>query len=138
MKKNNLTLKEICEQAYGIMEARGYAPMYHDEEHSGFSCSINDVDFSMCSLEDGLFWFGAVVGLEEAPSEEGRASLEALYMQTEPEEVIFENLHIDGADVHLSSAFPTDLYETEMIDLVIKTLERPDGIVGRLKDKQKS
>ena len=138
MKKNNLALKEICEQAYGIMEARGYAPMYHDEEHSGFSCFINDVDFSMCSLEDGLFWFGAAVGLKEALSEEERASLEALYMQTEPEDVVFENLHIDDAEVCLSSAFPAEFYDSEMLDLVIKTLERTDGIIGRLKDKQKS
>ena len=57
-------------------------------------------------------------------------------MQIEPEDVAFENLHIDGTEVCLSSAFPCDFYDSELIDLVIKTLENADGIVSHLKAKQ--
>ena len=61
MQKTNLTLKEICEQAYHIFEMRGYEPKYLDEEHTNFSCLINGIKFSFCSLEDDLFWFGYIV-----------------------------------------------------------------------------
>jgi hypothetical protein len=136
MQKTNLTLKEICEHAYHIFEMRGYEPKYLDEDHTNFSCLINGIKFSFCSLEDDLFWFGADFKLNEALSDEERASLEQLYMQTEPEDVVFENLHIDGTEVCLSSAFPGDFYDSELIDLVIKTLENADGIVSNLKAKQ--
>lgn len=136
MQKTNLTLNEICEQAYHIFEMRGYEPKYLDEDHTNFSCLINGIKFSFCSLEDDLFWFGADFKLNEALSDEERASLEQLYMQTEPEDVAFENLHIDGTEVCLSSAFPGDFYDSELIDLVIKTLENADGIVSNLKAKQ--
>jgi hypothetical protein len=136
MQKTNLTLKEIREQAYHIFELRGYEPKYLDEDHTNFSCLINGIKFSFCSLEDDLFWFGADFKLNEALSDEERASLEQLYMQTEPEDVVFENLHIDGTEVCLSSAFPGDFYDSELIDLVIKTLENADGIVSNLKAKQ--
>lgn len=136
MQKTNFTLKEICEQAYHIFEMRGYEPKYLDEDHTNFSCLINGIKFSFCSLEDDLFWFGADFKLNEALSDEERASLEQLYMQTEPEDVVFENLHIDGTEVCLSSAFPGDFYDSELIDLVIKTLENADGIVSNLKAKQ--
>ena len=136
MQKTNLTLQEICEKAYHIFEMRGYEPKYLDEDHSNFSCLINGIKFSFCSLEDDLFWFGADFKLNEALSDEERASLEQLYMQTEPEDVVFENLHIDGTEVCLSSAFPGDFYDSELIDLVIKTLENADGIVSNLKAKQ--
>jgi hypothetical protein len=136
MQKTNLTLKEICEQTYHIFEMRGYEPKYLDEDQTNFSCLINGIKFSFCSLEDDLFWFGADFKLNEALSDEERASLEQLYMQTEPEDVVFENLHIDGTEVCLSSAFPGDFYDSELIDLVIKTLENADGIVSNLKAKQ--
>ena len=136
MQKTNFTLKEICEQAYHIFEMRGYEPKYLDEDHTNFSCLINGIKFSFCSLEDDLFWFGADFKLNEALPDEERASLEQLYMQTEPEDVAFENLHIDGTEVCLSSAFPGDFYDSELIDLVIKTLENADGIVSNLKAKQ--
>ena len=136
MQKTTLTLKEICEQAYHIFEMRGYEPKYLDEDHTNFSCLINGIKFSFCSLEDDLFWFGADFKLNEALSDEERASLEQLYIQTEPEDVAFENLHIDGTEVCLSSAFPGDFYDSELIDLVIKTLENADGIVSNLKAKQ--
>ena len=136
MQKTNLTLKEICEQAYHIFEMRGYEPKYLDEDQTNFSCLINGIKFSFCSLEDDLFWFGADFKLNEALSDEERASLEQLYMQTEPEDVAFENLHIDGTEVCLSSAFPGDFYDSELIDLVIKTLQNADGIVSNLKAKQ--
>ena len=136
MQKTNFTLKEICEQAYHIFKMRGYEPKYLDEDHTNFSCLINGIKFSFCSLEDDLFWFGADFKLNEALSDEERASLEQLYMQTEPEDVVFENFHIDGAEVCLSSAFPGDFYDSELIDLVIKTLENADGIVSNLKAKQ--
>ena len=138
MQKTNFTLKEICEQAYHIFEMRGYEPKYLDEDHTNFSCLINGIKFSFCSLEDDLFWFGADFKLNEALSDEERASLEQLYMQTEPEDVVFENLHIDGTEVCLSSAFPGDFYDSELIALVIKTLESTDGIVSHLKAKQGS
>ena len=34
--------------------------------------------------------------------------LKQLYLQTEPEDVAFEKLHVDGTEVCLSSAFPGD------------------------------
>ena len=138
MQKTNLTLKEICEQAYHVFTMRGYEPKYLDEDHTNFSCLINGIEFSFCLLEDDLFWFGADFKLNEALSDDERASIEQLYMQTEPEDVAFENLHIDGTEVCLSSAFPGDFYDSELIDLVIKTLESTDGIVSHLKAKQGS
>ena len=136
MQKTNLTLKEISEQTYHVFEMRGYEPKYLDEDHTNFSCLINGIEFSFCLLEDDLFWFCADFKLNEVLSDDDRASLEQLYMQTEPEDVAFENLHIDGSEVCLSSAFPGDFYDSELIDLVIKTLENTDGIVSHLKAKQ--
>ena len=136
MEKIKKSLEEICKQVYCDLETHGYEPKYLDEEHTDFSCLINGIKFSFCSLEDDLFWFGADFKLNEVLSDEKRASLEQLYMQTEPEDVVFENLHIDGTEVCLSSAFPGDFYNSELIDLVIKTLENADGIVSNLKAKQ--
>ena len=136
MEKIKNFLEEICRQAYCDLETHGYEPKYLDEDHTNFSCLINGIEFSFCLLEDDLFWFGADFKLNEALSDDERASLEQLYMQTEPEDVAFENLHIDGTEVCLSSAFPGDFYDSELIDLVIKTLESTDGIVSHLKAKQ--
>ena len=136
MQKTNLTLNEICEQAYSVLEARGYEPEYLNEAHGEFSCVINGISFSFCLLEDDVFWFGADFSLNEELSVEERKTLEDLYMQTEADDVAFENFHIDGAEVCLSSAFPAEFYEPELIELAIKTWESDDGITAQLKARQ--
>ena len=56
-------------------------------------------------------------------------------MQTDTDDVIFENFHIDGKFVCLSSAFTCDLYPEDFIELSIKMLNSSDGIVPELKVK---
>jgi hypothetical protein len=137
MKKTNLTLKEICEKAFSTFETRGYGPKFLNDDRTEFGCLINGISFSFCLLEDDLFWFGAEFKLDQEISVSEREALEKSYMQISPEDVAFENLHIDGDEVCLSSAFPADFYEEELIELVINTLESTDGIAAQLKVKQK-
>ena len=136
MQKIHLTPEEICEQAYRIFEARGYGPEYLDEDCTEFACLINGIKFSFCLLHDDIFWFGAEFELKGALSDEERALLEQLHEQIKPEDVAFENLHIRGTQVALTSAFPGYFYKTELMNLVIQILENAEGVVSCLKAKQ--
>ena len=56
-------------------------------------------------------------------------------MQTDTDDVIFENFHIDGAFVCLSSAFTCDFYPEDFVELSIKMITSTEGIVPELKAK---
>ena len=135
MNNNVLTLKEISKKSYDILLARGYSPEYIDGEHVDFKCSVNGIDFSFYAIDDEAFGYGAEFKLKEDITASERARLEGIYLQTDVEDVAFENLHIDGALVYLSSAFTCDLYEEGMIEDSIRALNSTDGIVAELKVK---
>ena len=56
-------------------------------------------------------------------------------MHTDIDDVIFENFHIDGKFVCLSSAFTCDFYPEDFVELSIKMLNSDEGIVPELKTK---
>ena len=137
MKKESLILKEMCEQSYGVFCKHGYTPKYCDESESEFECEVNGAKFSYVTFENGG-WYSASFCFDHNISDELKRSLEDEFMKIEPENVTFENLHVLDREVCLSSAFMTDMFELEMIELAIKTLENENGIARLLRDIQKS
>ena len=135
MINNKLTLKEISKQSFDTLVKSGYSPKYADDEHIEFDCNISGVKFSFYPIEDEVFGYSAEFDLKEELSTGEREHLEQIYMQTDAEDVIFENLHIDGALVCLSSAFTCDLYPEDFIELSIKILNSFEGIVPELKSR---
>ena len=132
---NILTLKEISKQSFDTLVKSGYSPKYTDDEHIEFDCNIGGVEFSFYPIEDEIFGYSAEFNLKEELSTEEREHLERIYMQTDTDDVIFENFHIDGKFVCLSSAFTCDLYPEHFIELSIKMLNTSEGIVSALKTK---
>ena len=135
MNNNVLTIKEISKKSYDILLERGYSPEYTDSEHIDFKCSVSGVDFSFYAIDDETFGYGAEFKLNEDISASERAHLEGIYLQTDAEDVAFENLHIDGTLVYLSSAFTCDLYDEDMIYTSIRSLTSDSGIAAELQAK---
>ena len=132
---NTLTIKEISKESFDTLVKNGYSPKYTDDEHIEFDCNIGGVKFSFYPIEDEVFGYSAEFNLKEELSTGERERLEQIYMQTDTDDVIFENFHIDGKFVCLSSAFTCDLYPEDFIELSIKMLNSSDGIVPELKVK---
>ena len=135
MNNNTLTLKEISRQSFDTLVKSGYSPKYTDDDHIEFDCNIAGVKFSFYPIEDEVFGYSAEFNLKEELSTEEREHLERIYMQTDTDDVIFENFHIDGKLVCLSSAFTCDFYPEDFIELSIKMLNSSEGIVPELKAK---
>ena len=135
MNNNTLTLKEISKQSFDTLVKSGYSPKYTDDDHIEFDCNIAGVKFSFYPIEDEVFGYSAEFNLKEELSTGEREHLEHIYMQTDTDDVIFENFHIDGKFVCLSSAFTCDLYPEDFIELSIKMLNTSEGIVPALKTK---
>ena len=132
---NILTFKEISEQSFDTLVKYGYCPSYTDDEHIEFDCNIGGVKFSFYPIEDEVFGYSAEFNLKKELSTDERERLENLYMQTDTDDVIFENFHIDGAFVCLSSAFTCDFYPEDFVELSIKMITSAEGIVPELKAK---
>ena len=132
---NTLTIKEISEQSFDKLVKNGYSPKYTDDERIEFDCNIGGVKFSFYPIEDEVFGYSAEFNLNEELLADERERLENLYMQTDTDDVIFENFHIDGALVCLSSAFTCDFYPEDFIESSIKQLTDTEGIVAELKSK---
>ena len=131
---NNITFTEISQQAGTLLKEHGYSPEYRED--GGFDCSINGVAFSFQPLEDELFWCAALFELEREMTDSEKDQMAELYLQIDTDDVAFENLHIDGKEACLSSAFPVEWYEPELIELAVKLLQSKDGIVPALKARQ--
>ena len=132
MKKRS-TLREICEKSYDVLAKSGYAPKYQDDERLEFAATVQGAKFSFYPLEDEVFGFSAEFDMGEDLSEAEQSRVEDAYLKED--EVIFENLHLGGDLVYLSSAFPCDFYPADMMESAIKTLERRDGIAQFLRSK---
>ena len=135
MNNNTLTLKEISKQSFDTLVKSGYSPKHTDDDHIEFDCNIGGVKFSFYPIEDEVFGYSAEFNLKEELSTEEREHLERIYMHTNTDDVIFENFHIDGKFVCLSSAFTCDFYPEDFIELSIKMLNSSEGIVLELKAK---
>ena len=135
MNNNTLTLKEISKQSFDTLVKSGYSPNYTDDDHIEFDCNIAGVKFSFYPIEDEIFGYSAEFNLKEELSTEEREHLERIYMQTDTDDVIFENFHINGVLVYLSSAFICDFYPEDFIESSIKMLTSVEGIVPELKSK---
>lgn len=135
MSNNTFTLKEISRQSFDTLAKSGYSTKYTDDEHIKFDCNIAGVKFSFYSIEDDVFGYSAEFNLKEELSADEKERLEHIYMQTDTEAVIFENFHIDGTFVCLSSAFTCDFYPVDFVELSIKMLTNAEGIVSELKSK---
>ena len=133
---NQITVKEISKQFYDILQARGYAPVYNDEDNLNFGCVINGFQFSFDILDDECFWYGAMLNLAREQTDEEKHALARLYRSIPSEGLAFENLHIDGKEVCLSSAFPVDFYEEDMVHDAINILEHGGELIEQLKAKQ--
>ena len=135
MNNNTLTLKEISKQSFDTLVKSGYSPKYTDDDHIEFDCNIAGVKFSFYPIEDDIFGYSAEFNLkEELPTVE-RARLKQIFMQTDSEDIVFENFHINGKLVHLSSAFICDRYPDGFIEESIRILLSTNGIVPELKIK---
>ena len=132
---SELTAKDIVEKSYETLFDKGYSPRYTSDECNEFNCNINGIKFSFYPIEDEVFGYSAEFNLKEELSVNERERLENLYMQTDTDDVIFENFHIDGAFVCLSSAFTCDFYPEDFVELSIKMLTSSEGIVPELKAK---
>ena len=132
---NTITLKEISMQSFDTLVKSGYSPKYTDDEHIEFDCNIGGVKFSFYPIEDGVFGYSAEFNLKEELSTCEREHLERIYIQTDTDDVIFENFHIDGTFACLSSAFTCDFYPEDFVELSIKMLNSSEGIVPELKTK---
>ena len=132
---NILTLKEISAQSFATLVKNGYSPKCTDDERIEFDCNIGGVKFSFYPIEDEVFGYSAEFNLNEELSTGERERLDNLYMQTDTDDVIFENFHIDGAFACLSSAFAYDFYPEDFVELSIKMLTSAEGIVPELKAK---
>ena len=132
---NTITLKEISKQSFDTLVKSGYSPKYTDDEHIEFDCNIGGVKFSFYPIEDEVFGYSAEFNLREELTTGERERLERIYMQTEPDDVVFENFHIDGAFVCLSSAFTCDFYPEDFIKESIRAILSTEGIVPELKTK---
>ena len=133
---NQITVKEISKQFYNILQARGYAPKYEDEENISFTCDVNGFQFSFDALDDECFWYGAMLNLAREQTDEEKHALARLYRSIPTEDLAFENFHIDGKEVCLSTAFPADFYEEDMAHDAIDTLEHGGELIEQLKAKQ--
>ena len=133
MNNNIITLKEICEKSYNVLKARGYSPVYDDDEHIGFECVVGGGLLTFYPIEDDVFGYAAEFKLERALTSEQRAHLERIYMEMEAEDVAFENLHIQDDCIVMSSAFTCDFYPEDMMELSIKVLESENGITAEIK-----
>jgi hypothetical protein len=131
----NSTIKEISKESFETLARSGYYPEYTNEEHIEFVCSIGGVKFSFYTFDEEIFGYGADFNLKEAPSASERERLEYVYMQTDAEEVVFENFHIDGTFVSLSSSFACGFYPEDFIKDSIRALLSTDGIISELKSK---
>lgn len=132
---SELTAKDIVEKSYETLVDKGYTPRYTSDECNEFNCNINGIKFSFYPIEDEVFGYSAEFNLKEELSTDERERLENLYMQTDTDDVIFENFHIDGAFVCLSSAFTCDFYPEDFVELSIKMITSAEGIVPELKAK---
>ena len=130
MKK--ITVRDVCEKSYAVLTERAYSPEYTYDDHEGFDCMINGINFSFYPIDDEIFGYCVEFEIKEALVGDERARIERAYMMTDPEDVIFEGLHIDGAKVVLSSAFFCDTYPEDFIESSIEAFEHPDGVVAEL------
>lgn len=135
MNNTRLILKEISKQGFDTLVERGYSPKYLDDEEIEFNCNIDDVKFSFYPIEDDVFGYSAEFHLKEELSSNEREHLESIFMQTEIDDVVFENFHIDGEFVCLSSAFTCDFYPEDYAKESVRMLTSADGIVPKLKTK---
>jgi hypothetical protein len=135
MKANNFSINDICKDAYGIFEAHGCAPVYQDAHQLHFVCQVGGAELSFMPVEDEMFWYGAEFKLAQPMSEQERRDVELAYLDTDTDDVAFENLHIEGDTVCLSSAFPCDMYEPELLKTAIRVLESGDGFIGKLRQR---
>lgn len=133
--KNTLTLKEISKLSYDALIKSGYSPKYSDYEGIEFDCNIDGVKFSFYTFDNELFGYSAEFKLKEELSTDEKERLERIYMQIGTDEIIFENFHIDGTYVWLSSAFACGCYPEDFISLSVKMLTNAEGIVSELKAK---
>ena len=132
MNKKMLEVKEICTKSFDTLVSKGYSPKYQDDQTS-FDCMINGIKFSFYQMEEDMFGFSAEFNLKQELSEAEKDFFGDLYEQTDDQDFLFENLHIDGTLVLLSSAFTIDLCPDDIIESCIKVLERESGIVAQLK-----
>ena len=132
---SELTAKDIVEKSYETLVDKGYSPRYTSDECVEFNCNIGGVKFSFYPIEDEIFGYSAEFNLKEELSTDEREHLERIYMHTDTDDMIFENFHIDGKFVCLSSAFTCDFYPEDFVELSIKMLNSDEGIVPELKTK---
>ena len=132
---NTITLKNISAESFNTLVKNGYSPKYTDDDHIEFDCNIGGVKFSFYPIEDEVFGYSTEFNLKEELSTDERERLEHLYMQTDVDDVVFENFHIDGAFVCLSSAFTCDFYPEDFTKDSIRVILSTKGLVPELKSK---
>ena len=130
---NNVSeIRDICEQSGRVLEAHGYTPDYGDEREF-FFCDIGGAEFSFCQIDDRIFGYSAEFKLAGELTDDVENRITELFTAIVPDDVTFENLYFSDNSVVLSSAFYFDMYEEEMIELAVKTLEAADGIAAYIR-----
>ena len=134
MNKYMRSASDVYEQTRALFLARGYAPQEAGDGTQCFSCRVNGVTVRIGAEDDEILFYICPFRLERALSAEETCELEERFLK---ENCFFENLHVDGAYVELTSYFPAMLLDEEMTASLFGILEGPNGMIDYLKQNTK-
>ena len=133
MNRRKLTPEEISKQSYDELMERGYTPVYTDDEKIDFECKIGGVLLNFSLLDYDGFKYSVGFNLKKELTAKEKEHLKQVYLNTN--DGVFETFFIEPDSARLCTVFIYECYPEDFIDMAIKVLTDPDGIVAKLKAK---
>lgn len=140
--KNCKNFTELVEEIRIKLEELGYSPWYYDEEQDQLNCVINQslLSFYSDDEDETLFGYGFIF---EAKNPLTSSEIEEIRKAYNAEKTPFMYLHFDDElypnedmhCIHLVSDGDVRTFDDTIIDAIISTVNKTDGVVSLIKTK---
>lgn len=130
MMKGTMTNSDIINKLCEMLSDSGYIYEYSKED-GWLECVVDGMLFAAYAPEDDLFGYSCQFDFKNSLSDADKENIARMFDKEEP--VIFENLHFSDDGVLITTVLPTEFYDEDLLDKVIRSLRQSGGLMEYLK-----
>lgn len=130
MMKGTMTNSDIINKLCEMLSDSGYTYEYGKED-GWLECVVDGMLFAAYAPEDDLFGYSCQFDFKNSLSDRDKENIARMFDKEEP--VIFENLHFSDDGVLITTVLPTEFYDEDLLDEVIRSLCHGGGLIEYLK-----
>ena len=134
MMKGTMTNSDIINKLCEMLSDSGYTYEYGKED-GWLECVVDGMLFAAYAPEDDLFGYSCQFDFKNSLSDADKENIAKMFDKEEP--VIFENLHFSDDGVLITTVLPTEFYDEDLLDEVIRSLRQSGGLIEYLKTNSK-